>query len=107
MYFIQLQGKIPFYGVVFEGYILMPADGIYGLFINSDDGSRMVIDETEPVVNDGIHGMREEGKYYALGKGYHKLRIEYFQAERGVGLEFLVEAPGQKKEIVPANWLFN
>jgi hypothetical protein len=98
--------KDSFYGIVFEGYILIPADGIYGLFINSDDGSKMILDESEIIVNDGIHGMREEGKYFPLGKGYHKLRIEYFQAEGGVGLEFLVEAPGQKKSIVPASWLY-
>ena len=68
---------------------------------------KIVLDEKEIVMNDGIHGMREEGKYFSLSKGYHKLRIEYFQGEGGVGLEFLVEAPGQKKYIVPAGWLFN
>ncbi|MCX6320524.1 MAG: PA14 domain-containing protein, partial [Bacteroidia bacterium] len=105
--FHTIAGKGSFFGIVFEGYILIPADGVYGLFINSDDGSKMVLDENEIVMNDGIHGMREEGKYYPLAKGYHKLRIEYFQGEGGVGLEFLVEAPGQQKSVVPATWLFN
>jgi alpha-L-fucosidase len=59
------------------------------------------------VVNDGIHGMREEGQSYPLARGYHKLRIEYFQNTGGIGLEFLVEAPGEKKTIVPTSWLFN
>jgi len=99
--------KDSFFAIVFEGYILIPADGVFGLFINSDDGSKMVLDETETVINDGIHGMREEGNYYPLSKGYHKIKIEYFQREGGVGLEFLVEAPGQKKSVVPAGWLFN
>jgi len=100
-------GKDSFFGIVFEGFILIPADGVYGLFINSDDGSKMVLDDTETVMNDGIHGMREEGNHYPLARGYHKIRIEYFQGEGGVGLEFLVEAPGQKKTVVPATWLFN
>jgi len=100
-------GKGAFFGIVFEGYINIPADGVYGLYINSDDGSKMIIDGTEVVVNDGIHGMREEGRDFPLAKGFHKLRIEYFQGEGGIGLEFLVVAPGQQKTVVPATWLFN
>ncbi len=100
-------GKESFYGIVFEGYINIPADGVYGLYINSDDGSRMTIDSTEPVVNDGIHGMREEGRSYPLAKGLHKLKIEFFQGEGGVGLEFNVEVPGKPKTLVAENWLFN
>jgi hypothetical protein len=100
-------GKGSFFGIVFEGYINIPADGVYGLFINSDDGSKMVIDGTEVVLNDGIHGMREEGRDFPLAKGYHKLRIEYFQGEGGIGLEFLVTVPGQPKTVVPAAWLYN
>jgi hypothetical protein len=100
-------GKGSFFGLVFEGYIKIPSDGVYGLYINSDDGSKMIIDGTEVVVNDGIHGMREEGRDFPLAKGYHKLRIEYFQGEGGIGLEFLVAAPGQQKSIVPATWLYN
>ncbi len=105
--FHTVAGKDSFFGIVFEGYILIPADGVYGLFINSDDGSKMILDGTPAVVNDGIHGMKEEGRYFPFGKGYHKIRIEYFQGEGGVGLEFLVEPPGQSKTIVPANLLFN
>ena len=100
-------GKDSLFAVVFEGYILIPADGVYGLYINSDDGSKMVIDDIDTVLNDGIHGMKEEGKSYPFAKGFHKLRIEYFQHTGGIGLEFLVEAPGQKKTVVPASWLFN
>jgi alpha-L-fucosidase len=100
-------GKGSFFGIVFEGYIRIPEDGVYGLFINSDDGSRMILDDSEIVVNDGIHGMREEGNHYPLQKGYHKLRIEYFQGEGGIGLELLVEAPGQQKTNIPSSWLYN
>lgn len=102
-----IAGKDTFFGILFEGYINIPAEGVYGLFISSDDGSKLILDDIEMVLNDGIHGMREEGKYMVLAKGYHKLRIEYFQGERGIGLQFQVEAPGQKKIVVPATWLFN
>jgi hypothetical protein len=100
-------GRDSLFSVTFDGYILIPADGVYGLYISSDDGSKMTIDGTEPILNDGIHGIREEGKSFPLAKGYHKLRIEYFQNVGGIGLDFLVEAPGEKKITVPATWLFN
>lgn len=100
-------GRDSLFAAVFDGFILIPSEGVYGLYINSDDGSKMTIDATEPVLNDGIHGMKEEGRSYPLAQGYHKLRIEYFQRVGGIGLEFLVEAPGQQKTAVPAGWLFN
>jgi hypothetical protein len=100
-------GKDSLFAVVFDGIIDIPETGVYGLYINSDDGSKMTIDSTEPVVNDGIHGMKEEGRSYPLAQGYHKLRIEYFQRLGGKGLEFLVEAPGMQKTAVPSQWLFN
>jgi hypothetical protein len=103
----SVAGRDSLFGIVFEGYLLIPADGVYGLYVNSDDGSKMAVDGTDPVVNDGIHGMKEEGRYYPLAKGYHKLRIEYFQRVGGIGLEFLVEAPGQPKRIVPPTMLYN
>ena len=99
--------KDSFFAIVFEGFIQIPADGVYGLFVNSDDGSKLIIDGKDTVVNDGIHGMREEGKHFALAKGHHKIRIEYFQGEGGVGLEFLLEAPGQLKTIAPSSMFFN
>ncbi len=102
-----IAGRDSLYAIQFEGYILIPADGAYGLYIRSDDGSRLIVDGTEPVMNDGVHGMVEEGRSFPLAKGYHKLIIEYFQQVGGSGLEFLVEAPGEKKTIVPGNWLFN
>ncbi len=36
--------------------------------VNSDDGSKLIIDGTEPVDNDGIHGMKEEGRSFPLSQ---------------------------------------
>jgi hypothetical protein len=100
-------GRDSLFAVVFDGYLLIPADGVYGFYVNSDDGSRLVIDGTDPVQNDGIHGMKEEGRSYPLARGYHKVHIEYFQRTGGIGLEVLVEGPGITKSAVPGNWFFN
>lgn len=96
-----------FFAIDFDGYLLIPADEVYGLSLISDDGSRLFLDGNEIINNDGIHGLREEGGYFPLGKGYHKIRIEYFQREGGVGLKLLLEVPGHQKSNVPETWFFH
>jgi hypothetical protein len=96
-----------FFAIDFEGYLLIPADDVYGLTLISDDGSRVFLDGTEIIGNDGIHGLREVGGYFPLGKGYHKIRIEYFQREGGVGLKLLLEVPGHQKSNIPEPWLLH
>ncbi|MCX6327233.1 MAG: PA14 domain-containing protein [Bacteroidia bacterium] len=96
------------FALTFDGYILIPEDGVYGLSVNSDDGSKMVLDEKDMLINDGVHARSvEKGDYYALGKGYHKLHIEYFQETgRRPSLRFTVEVPGQRRTEVPVEWLY-
>jgi hypothetical protein len=94
-----------FFAIDFEGYLLIPADDVYGLSLISDDGSRLILDGTEIIRNDGIHGLREAGGYFPLGKGYHKIRLEYFQREGGGGLKLLLEVPGHQKSNIPEPWL--
>ncbi|EFK96310.1 glycoside hydrolase family 2, sugar binding, partial [sediment metagenome] len=96
-----------FFAIDFEGYILIPADDVYGLSLISDDGSRLIFNGNELIRNDGIHGLREEGGYFPLARGYHKLRIEYFQREGGIGLKLLLEVPGHQKSVVPEPWFFH
>ena len=46
-------------GAVFEGQIIFPATGVWTLFTDSDDGSRLLVDGVQIVDNDVLHGMRE------------------------------------------------
>lgn len=103
----KLANRGSFFAIEYEGYLLIPADGVYGLSLISDDGSKLFLNGTEIITNDGIHGMREEGGYYPLGKGHHKIRIEYFQREGGVGLKLLLEVPGHQKSNIPEPWLLH
>jgi hypothetical protein len=96
-----------FFAIEYEGYFLVPADDVYGISLISDDGSRLFLNGTEIITNDGIHGLREEGGYFPLGKGYHKIRLEYFQREGGLGLKLLLEVPGHQKSNIPEPWLMH
>jgi hypothetical protein len=96
-----------FFAIDFDGYLFIPADDVYGLSVISDDGSRLLLDGREIISNDGIHDRREEGGYFPLGKGYHKIRLEYFQRDGGIGLKLLIEVPGHQKSNIPEPWLLH
>jgi uncharacterized protein len=93
-----------YYSVVFTGYIKIPATGVYTFITNSDDGSRIRIDEILVVDNDGIHGEQEATGQAALQTGLHKFRLDYFQYNGGEKMEVFVKGPGLGKTLVPASW---
>ncbi|MFZ5517652.1 MAG: PA14 domain-containing protein [Candidatus Zhuqueibacterota bacterium] len=94
------------FGLRFEGFLRIPADGVYTFFTESDDGSALSIDAKPVVTNDGIHGMREESGKIALKAGYHLISVDYFQKEYGLGLMVRYAGPGIARQIIPAPVLF-
>ncbi|MHC4943916.1 MAG: alpha-L-fucosidase [Planctomycetota bacterium] len=86
------------FALCFEGYTEIPADGIYTFFTRSDDGSRLYIGGRLVVDNDGLHGMAEKQGYIPLRAGLHSLRVEYFNATGGLGLELSFEGPGVERQ---------
>jgi hexosaminidase len=95
------------FALVFEGYIRIPEAGLYEFELGSDDGSRLTIGTEIVVDHDGLHGMSSLIGQSALGHGFHRFTLEYFQAGGGLGLELRVRPPGasQSREI-PADWLY-
>ena len=45
--------------IVYNGFILIPRDGIYTFYSKSNDGSALYIDGKELINNDGPHGTYE------------------------------------------------
>jgi hypothetical protein len=74
------------YGVVYDGYINIPADGKYTFYITSDDGSKFYINNQFLIDNDGSHAFDEKSAEITLKKGLLPLRVEYFQGNYGQGL---------------------
>ena len=52
------------------------------------------------------HSFKEISGDLFLKKGKHKIRLEYFQAGGGKGLELLYEGPQTEKQHIPAD-MFN
>jgi len=91
----------------FTGYIKIEKDAIYTFFTDSDDGSMLYIDDEEIVNNDGDHGNVEKSGKNALKKGFHKLKVLYFDSGGGNSLKVSIQPEGGKKEAIPAALLFH
>jgi len=74
------------YGVRFEGYVKVEADGFYRFAIESDDGSVLRIDDEVVVDNDGNHGPQSVTGHIPLRRGLHKISLRYYQSEGGAAL---------------------
>lgn len=95
------------FAFVFEGYIKVDKEGIYNFFTASDDGSKLFIDGVEVVDNDGEHGTTEKSGKAALKKGYHSIKVVYFDSGGGNELKVLWEVEGGKKEELPGMVLYH
>jgi alpha-L-fucosidase len=90
------------YGFEFRGFVRIPEDEVYTFFTESDDGSRLWIDQSLVVDNDGLHGMRVASGVVALGTGLHEIWVHYFEKTGGDDLKvFRQTANGGKMEIPP------
>ena len=80
--------------------------GSYTFELFSNDGSHMYIDGKLLINNDGLHGFKGRSGKVKLTKGMHKIKVEYFQAGGGRGLELFYEGPGIERQKVPADVLY-
>jgi len=94
------------FGLLLEGYILAPADGIFSFFTGSDDGVRIYIGGELVVDGDEIHhGITNEGRV-ALETGMHRITVRFFQRLYRQSLSLSWEGPGVARQAVPAEVLF-
>ena len=94
------------YGFVFDGLIRIPSDGIYSFYISSDDGSKLFIDDKILVDNDGLHGIVEKSNEIPLAKGYHAIKVLFFERNGGDALQVQWKGPGFTEQNIPASVLF-
>jgi hexosaminidase len=92
--------------LIFKGYFFAPEDGIYHFYASSDDGSRFWLNGRLLIDNDGVHGYITAEGSAGLKKGYHALKIEYFDAKYGEGLRAEVRSPEYGKRTLGEGDLF-
>ncbi|MCM8541143.1 MAG: protein kinase [Lentisphaeraceae bacterium] len=94
------------FAFIYEGYVLFPKTAKYKIYLGSDDGSRLFLDDKEIINNDGSHGFEEKSADVILEKGMHKFKLEYFQGGSDMGLDVEIEYPGLEKTTIPRRWLY-
>jgi len=88
------------FGLIYNGFIEVPNEGVYTFYTNSNDGSRLYIDGKLIVENDGWHGPLEKSGEVALEAGLHKIKLLYFQSggRKSLGV-FMESSDSAKMEI--------
>ena len=85
---ISVATRESFFGFVFTGVLKVPADGDYTFTLDSDDGAKLLIDGKEVLKYDGIHGGGSPKQAtVALKQGRRAIRLDYFQAHGGKGID--------------------
>ncbi len=95
------------FGVVFEGYLKVADDGLYRFAVESDDGSALYIDDEEVVNNDGAHGLLKVEGIVPMKKGFHKIKLLFFQRTGDIGLRITWGKNGQVISGMNSNLLFH
>ncbi len=91
--------------VVFTSVLKIDTAGSYTFYTNSDDGSKLYINDELVVDNDGDHGVQERSGTINLKKDTHPIKIEYFNGGGGYYLDAQYTGPGIGKQIIPADKL--
>jgi len=94
------------FGFVYQGFVKISQDNTYLFFIGSDDGSRLFIDGQLLVDNDGQHSMVEKSGLAALAKGFHAIRVEYFEKTGGDDLQVSIQSPEMARKMVTSEILY-
>lgn len=94
------------FGYQFRSLINIPEKGVYKFHIYSDDGARLFIDDQEVIDNDGSHSAGEVTGKVALEKGFHEIRVIYFEDYMGQALEVGITGKNLPKQVIPDDMLF-
>jgi len=93
------------FAVEFTSNIMIDSEDIYTFYLMSNDGSKLFIDDKLVINFDGMHGFSTKTGKIKLTKGIHKIRIEYFQAGGGLGLEVSFESGKMERQKIPSEIL--
>jgi alpha-L-fucosidase len=99
---ISIKKRASDFGFVFDGYLDIPVNGVFQIQLTSDDGSELTIGG-KTLSNDGLHAMESKTLDVALEKGLHPVRIRFFQAGGGDGLELKWKTGESGFTFIPEN----
>jgi len=95
------------FGYHYKGFIKIPKDGLYTFYLESNDGAVFYIDNKMIIDNGKPHRAQESFGKVGLQKGFHAIKLDYFQMGNAKSLILKWEGPGIKKQEIPTEVLFH
>jgi hexosaminidase len=95
-----------YFSAVIDGFILIDKPGDYIFYLSSDDGSKLLIDKSMLIDNDGLHSTKEKRGKISLTAGRHSIQIQFLQGSGGKDLKVEYEGPSLVRQPVSASKLF-
>lgn len=92
-------------GMLWQGYVNIDQTAGYTFSTKSDDGSKLWIDGQLVVDNDGEHGMSEKTGTAFLQRGWHSIKVLYFNSGGGAGMEVKYGKVGEPLQEMPEGML--
>ncbi len=89
------------FAFVFEGFIRIPTSGTYTFYTNSDDGSKLYINNQQVVNNDSPHGPREKSGQITLTASVYPFKALFFENGGGEVFQVSYQGPEINKQIIP------
>lgn len=103
---LDVAAAVDSFAVVFEGLIEIKERGVYRFYTYSDDGSQLSVAGQVVVDNDGSHSARRREGKIALEKGFHPIKLIYFDDYMGEVLEVGYSSRTVREQVLPKHILF-
>jgi hexosaminidase len=94
------------FGLVCEGFLSVPADGLTTFSLRAEDGAELLVDGESVIGNQPTDYLSRRGTA-ALKAGLHAVEVRYYQRNFVAGLGLKMDAPGEPLAPVPASRLFH
>ena len=96
--------RFEWFGIEYKSTFKVKKEGHYTFQLYSDDGSKLFIDDSLVIDNDGLHSQRERSGEIDLDNSTHKIRLQYYQGPRTeIGLQLYVTFSSEKQEVFPGS----
>ncbi len=92
------------YAFVYEGFINLPSNGSYRFSLQTDEGSRMWVNNQLIVDNDGKHSCAKvTSALTSFSSGWYPVRVEYFEDTNTECFTVRWTLPGSSETTIPSS----
>src|ERR1700704_1411356 len=103
--FPGVSDRFEWFAIEYKGKFKAKKAGHYLFRLVSDDGSKLFIDDSLVVNNDGLHSASSSKGVMDLDDSYHNVTLQYFQGPRYyVALQLFAHPDKEEEQIFPGNY---